>query len=634
MIETGIKTLKINAIKINKTLAEGNKSMKKLRAEEKRLFQVQQNKIKLKQREDLIEGKKKQRLGSGIAQRVTQPARSFIDKLKDFFVLLGAGILVNSLPAIIARIEKFLEDNKGIIDNIKFIVGEIGKLSMMFIELTQKLTPGKEKQIQDDLDELNKFLDGVNLNEIDDSFKDLEDIEKGLNIPPPAAPPGSLPVNPNPNPTPPAQRSPGPINYKTKKPVEVAEFNEAAKKVNNIINNANSPLNTKVFLPGVGYVYRAPGAMGSTSVRFEGPAGTPMSKDEFLRQSRYVEETIKGYSIGGTVKGTSYDTSNLTLDTKPVRTGSSIDSFSTFQKTTVAQANDLEEKTKSNNLLEDLVGNIRKLFGLQDKNEDDKPNRPYRPGSLPNLRDDSEAPIASNATGDKALIAAISALEGGNAQSRADVAQSIYNRAADPEKRYGSNIREVITADAQYQPAFIDPNASSGPGTKVDPIWKRVNDRDSAIDAMMSYYKKRKQSPSRESVGRLFDRTVAALGNRDMQVQAAEHVGGRTEFLGAGSYIDPRDRAELRSRGTRADNQFFTAYGTGGDTNESIKRGPAAVPKDLFPTVTAPPPVPGLQVNNPNIDRTNLLAMQSPDDVAGSTTIVFVNDHTIVTNNS
>ena len=63
MIETGIKTLKINAIKINKTLAEGNKSMKKLRAEEKRLFQVQQNKIKLKQREDLIEGKKKQRKG-------------------------------------------------------------------------------------------------------------------------------------------------------------------------------------------------------------------------------------------------------------------------------------------------------------------------------------------------------------------------------------------------------------------------------------------------------------------------------------------------------------------------------------------------------------------------------------------
>ena len=630
MIETGIKTLKINAIKINKTLAEGNKSMKKLRAEEKRLFQVQQNKIKLKQREDLIEGKKKQKLGSRIAQRVTQPARSFIDKLKDFFVLLGAGILVNSLPAIIARIEKFLEDNKGIIDNIKFIVGEIGKLSLMFIELTQKLNPVEEAKIQKDLDELNKFLDGTNVNEIDDSLKDLQDVEQGLKVPAPGAPLGSLPVNPNP--TPPAQRSFTPTNTVSGKPVQVAEFDKAAKEVTKVINDSNYPRNKKVLLPGVGYVSRVPHLGGLFSkVKYESNDAIPLTKDEFVAQGRLVEETIKGYSIGGTVKGTSYNTKNLTLDTKPIRTGSSINSFATFQKTTVAQAYNLEEKVKSNNLLEDLVDNVKKLFGLQDKDKDDK-NKDDQNNNDDSNFGNGNVPIASNATSDQALIAAISALEGGNAQARADVAQSIYNRAADPNKRYGSNIREVITADAQYQPAYIDPNASSGPGTKVDPIWKRVNDRDSAIDAMMSYYNKRGQSPSRESVGRLFDQTMAALGNRGMQIKAAEHVGGRTEFLGAGSRIDPRDRAEMRTRGTAADNQFFTAYGTGGDTNESIKRGPAAVPKDLFPTVTAPPPVPGLRVNNPNnnIDRTKILAMQSPDDVAGSTLLVFVNKDTII----
>lgn len=140
-MESQVKVLKINAERINKTLAEGNKRMRKLRADEKRLFSINQNKIKLKQREDLIEGKKKQRPGSRIAQRVVQPAISFIDKLKDFFILLGAGVLLNSLPAIITRIEKFLEDNKELIENVKFIVGEIGKLSMMFIELTQKQTP-------------------------------------------------------------------------------------------------------------------------------------------------------------------------------------------------------------------------------------------------------------------------------------------------------------------------------------------------------------------------------------------------------------------------------------------------------------------------------------------------------------
>ena len=182
---------------------------------------------------------------------------------------------------------------------------------------------------------------------------------------------------------------------------------------------------------------------------------------------------------------------------------------------------------------------------------------------------------------DQALVAAISALEGGNAQARVDVAQSIYNRANDPKKLYGSSISEVITRDGQYQPAFTDPNASSGEGTKTDPIWKRVKDRKTAIDAMMSYYEKINQPRSRVDVAKLFDQTIAALANKKMQQHAAEHVGGRTEFLGANSKIDYRDQAEVRSRGTQADNKFFTAYGTGGNMNESIFRGPAKVP-DIF----------------------------------------------------
>ena len=195
-----------------------------------------------------------------------------------------------------------------------------------------------------------------------------------------------------------------------------------------------------------------------------------------------------------------------------------------------------------------------------------------------NVIPDKSTPDANQ---DQALVAAISALEGGNAQARVDVAQSIYNRANDPKKLYGSSISEVITADGQYQPAYTDPNASSGEGTKTDPIWKRVKDRKTAIDAMMSYYEKRDQPRSRADVAKLFDQTMAALANKKMQQHAAKHVGGRTEFLGANSKIDYRDQAEVRSRGTQADNQFFTAYGTGGDMNESIFRGPAKVP-DIF----------------------------------------------------
>ena len=197
-----------------------------------------------------------------------------------------------------------------------------------------------------------------------------------------------------------------------------------------------------------------------------------------------------------------------------------------------------------------------------------------------NVIPDKSTPDANQ---DQALVAAISALEGGNAQARVDVAQSIYNRANDPKKLYGSSISEVITRDGQYQPAFTDPNASSGEGTKTDPIWKRVKDRKTAIDAMMSYYEKRDQPRSRADVAKLFDQTMAALANKKMQQHAAKHVGGRTEFLGANSKIHALDQAEVRSRGTQADNQFFTAYGTGGDMNESILRGPAKVPEGLFP---------------------------------------------------
>ena len=197
-----------------------------------------------------------------------------------------------------------------------------------------------------------------------------------------------------------------------------------------------------------------------------------------------------------------------------------------------------------------------------------------------NVIPDKSTPDANQ---DQALVAAISALEGGNAQARVDVAQSIYNRANDPKKLYGSSISEVITADGQYQPAYTDPNASSGEGTKTDPIWKRVKDRKTAIDAMMSYYEKRDQPRSRADVAKLFDQTMAALANKKMQQHAAKHVGGRTEFLGANSKIHALDQAEVRSRGTQADNQFFTAYGTGGDMNESILRGPAKVPEGLFP---------------------------------------------------
>ena len=183
---------------------------------------------------------------------------------------------------------------------------------------------------------------------------------------------------------------------------------------------------------------------------------------------------------------------------------------------------------------------------------------------------------------DLAALVAISALESGSAQGRADVAQSIYNRLGDPGKAYGKSLFSIVTANGQYQPAYINPNVSSGPGTKTSAEFLNITDRSSAITAMMSYYRKRNKNVSRQQAAKDFDDTLAAISNKQRQESAAELVGGRTEFLGAGVPIHRLDQAEVRTRGGVFDNQFFEAYGTGGDDNLKIQQGPKFAPKGLF----------------------------------------------------
>jgi len=170
-------------------------------------------------------------------------------------------------------------------------------------------------------------------------------------------------------------------------------------------------------------------------------------------------------------------------------------------------------------------------------------------------------------------LVAISSLEAGNEQARVDVAQSIYNRFNDPNQLYGTSIFDIITADGQYQPAFTDPTAISGEGTNTSDAWLNIKDKESAINAMISYWSKKGVTYTYAEMEALFDSTALALQNQQLIESARDHVGGRTEFLGSGSVLHPLDRDEEAWRGSEHDNRFFEAYGTGGDTNEKIKSG-------------------------------------------------------------
>ena len=245
---------------------------------------------------------------------------------------------------------------------------------------------------------------------------------------------------------------------------------------------------------------------------------------------------------------------------------------------------------------------------------------------------------------DFAALTAVSALEGGDDQSRADVAQSIYNRQADGT--YGDSIKDVVTADGQYQPAYKDPTVSSGPGTETAQEWKDIKDRDSAVKAMVSYYEKRDQRVTKKQMEELYDKTAAALQNPENQKSAAEHVEGRTEFLGGEVEGD-----DVVDRGGIEDNAFFQEYGSGEQMERGAVENPllrksemrsstdgsssTSVPPEQYASYEQPTPIISnttyvVQMPTPAANNKPVRAMAAPEE-GGGAMIVPINDpNTIV----
>ena len=213
-------------------------------------------------------------------------------------------------------------------------------------------------------------------------------------------------------------------------------------------------------------------------------------------------------------------------------------------------------------------------------------------------------------------LIAISALEAGDAQSRADVAQSILNRYSDlPNennfayydylnsrgkknnlKYYGDpdrdlGITHIILNDAQYQPAYVDPTVSSGPGTATAPEWLNLlTDPDkynAAIDAMTSYFRKRygykdPRATDRGLVEKMFLDTEQAITNPTLMSNSRRTVGRNTEFNATIGGVPAKDRAEAVSRGRAGiDNVFYAGFGSNRDEGPGLS-GPAAFPTEML----------------------------------------------------
>jgi len=226
----------------------------------------------------------------------------------------------------------------------------------------------------------------------------------------------------------------------------------------------------------------------------------------------------------------------------------------------------------------------------KDKVEDFTPNflsGLIKAGGGENNKSVNPFKVEDTNTPDFSLLTAISALEGGDSQARVDVAQSVYNRLNEVKKDIGDGpgttaitdytrdsfvsdesgvfpeptLSDVLLKDKQYQPAFIDPNISDtdDPRTNVSPEFLNVSNKETAIQAMKSYYDKRGDERSMEDIESLYDKTVIDLQDQKLNKNASAFVGGNTEFLSGKSF---KEGDQYRGK-MGVDNTFFSKFGTG-----------------------------------------------------------------------
>ena len=154
-------------------------------------------------------------------------------------------------------------------------------------------------------------------------------------------------------------------------------------------------------------------------------------------------------------------------------------------------------------------------------------------------------------TADYYSLLAISALEDDDPQGRADVAQALYNRLEG--HKAGSNyfqkdnsLKSHIVAKQQFEPTFYN---------KSD--WHKIVNMETAITALIMSKKGRERNWTRDYAIKTLMETEKSLLNPELQMKAAEHVKGRTYFLGTSEQDNMQSGDVLRNP---TDNFFSMWY--------------------------------------------------------------------------
>ena len=165
----------------------------------------------------------------------------------------------------------------------------------------------------------------------------------------------------------------------------------------------------------------------------------------------------------------------------------------------------MEDQDKQQNIFVKLWNDLMKKFGFDlGDDEKDKRKKSDKPGA---------GKIIQGGDADFWSLAAVASLEGINSQGEADVAQVVYNRVASGAYSV-KTIKDAVLSPGQFQPTR-EGDAS---------LWAAIKDRESAIAAVNS------NPNGRRHAEKYVDEAASNITNASLQKDAAEFVGGRTDF--------------------------------------------------------------------------------------------------------
>lgn len=159
-----VEQLKLNVTNIKSFLVSSNKESQKISAQKSSLIRRQEQSEKRKLKEKSIESVPGSGTAGNIFSKITSPATSFLDKILNFAGSILLGVIVNNLPAIIAKAEEVINVVKPLWEGAVKTIGFIFNTSKTIFEsvvsfFNPKKVESETQEVTAELNSLEKELD-------------------------------------------------------------------------------------------------------------------------------------------------------------------------------------------------------------------------------------------------------------------------------------------------------------------------------------------------------------------------------------------------------------------------------------------------------------------------------------------